>query len=182
MKQVLVRKFGHLAASAAFFAFPYFFSPKTMIGLCGLFAILLLLGHLIGLSRHHRVDRITLGEFYFPLGVALSAFFFLPQNLLAFQFGILILGVSDTAAELTGRLWGRHQIKSVHKTWEGVLAFFLVSLLIFLLFVWPQHPGTILAGLSITLLLTLLEGLLSFGLDNLFLPIIAAVLLNWLIK
>jgi len=176
-----IRKIGHFGVCVVVLFLPYVFSPRIIILLSLAFLGLLVLSRyfefLPGLGKH-KVDRKTFGEFYLPISVAISAYLFLPVHLEAFQFGIMILGFSDTAAEVIGLLIGRHKIKYLgEKTWQGTTAFFLVTLLIFIFFV----KGELWQGLVISIFLTATEAALRFGLDNLVLPILAGFLITLLI-
>jgi dolichol kinase len=119
------------------------------------------------------------GVIYFAIAVAISAFFFLPNNLLAFQFGALIFGLADSAAEIEGKAYGKHKIKFLgDKSWEGAAAFFLTSFVIFLCLIYSKNSINLFLGLLICLILTAAEALSSWGLDNLILPILAAYLIQ----
>jgi phytol kinase len=176
------RKIIHLGVGLVFFILPYFVSRIEILFICAIFFLALLLSRFHNfLPGVHGVNRKTWGEFYYPISIALTAWFFLPQNILAFQFGILILGISDAFAEIIGKAYGRHKIKIVSKSWEGASAFFVTALIIFFALIYPSHPGTALMGVGIVSVLTLVEVLLVFGLDNLLLPILAAFLINLII-
>lgn len=172
------RKLVHAGLALAVFVLPYFFRPVEIITLLVIFLVFLGLYSWAG-PHTHRVNRFTLGEFYFPVGIIVSTGFFLPQNLAAFQFGVLILGLADAAADVIGSHYGQHQIKFLKdKTWEGTTAFFLTALIITAGFAWHQTTGNVYDLVLVCLILSITESLLSFGLDNLVLPVLGA----WLFK
>jgi len=125
------------------------------------------------------VERKTFGEVFLPLGVILCATFFVPKNILAFQFGILIMGISDALASLFGERFGKHIIKVFghKKSIEGSLAFFISSVIIVLFFTQRLGYQIVL----IPLILTLIEFFSVLGLDNLILPIAGAFLFQLLL-
>ncbi len=169
------RKFIHIVSAAVFAALPYFLNKQEIIWASVLFLLTLLISRYLKL---HTVDRQTLGELYFPIGVAISAYFFLPQDRAAFQFGILVLGLADAAAALVGKSLGRRRIKFFpNKTWEGSFAFFATTFALFLCLTLSQGQFLLLQGLLIALLLTVVEAISDWGLDNLFLPLVGAVLM-----
>ncbi len=84
-----------------------------------------------------------------------------------------MLGFSDALASLVGSRFGKHHFLIINnkKTFEGSTAFFFTTILIlFFLGIF----GTL--GVILSLLLTLFEAVLVFGLDNLVVPVIAALL------
>ncbi len=176
------RKLTHVAVGIGFFLLPYFVGRIEILILCAIFfAALVLSRYHSFLPDIHNVERQTLGEFYYPVSIAITAWLFLPDKLIAFQFGVLILAIADAAAEITGRVYGQHHIKIVNKTWEGAAAFFVTGLIIFFLIIWPNFNGTGVKGMLIILTLTVAEIFLTYGLDNLFLPILAAYLVSLII-
>jgi len=180
IKSELSRKLIHAGTGVAAFLLPYFLDRDNILLICAIFTLFLLSTRRFNLLPGiHAVARKTHGEFYFPHGLAASAFFFLPENILAFQFGCLVLGLSDTAADLVGSSFGKHKIPLVKdKSFEGSIAFFITTLIIFLcLFIVPGHVG-ITIGIGISLGLTVIESMFSWGLDNLILPAIAGLLVK----
>lgn len=155
---------------------PSVLSRESIVVLGVLFAFLLLLTkHLNLVYSIHGVERVTYGEIFFPLGVAVTAYLFLPGDLAAFQFGVLVLGVSDAIASLVGRNFGSYKISFLKstKTIEGSLGFLLTTMaLLFML-----NPATPFLWLfAIPLVLTILEFALIYGFDDLLLPILAGIL------
>jgi phytol kinase len=172
----LTRKIAHIGGSLIACATPIFLSKEIIVSLCLLFAILIFLSRSTKyLSSIHAVDRKTYGDVFLPLGEALAAMVFLPHNVAAFQFGVLVMGISDAMAGIVGERYGTHPLHFFrsNKTLEGAATFFVCTLFISLFF------SSRLSGLlfPVALLLTLLELGLIYGLDNLVLPISAGFLL-----
>jgi len=173
----LTRRITHIGTAIVAGIAPLFVTRNELVIVCMIFAVVLLLGRRSGLfSAIHSVERHTFGEVYLPLGVAATALLFLPQNLLAFQFGIFIMGISDALAGLVGEVFGKHSVTIFgnRKTLEGSVAFFISSLLLTILFnpLWGYQL------VLFPLVLTIVEILLVFGLDNLLLPVVAAYLIQ----
>jgi len=148
----------------------------------------------------HSIERKTLGELYFPIGVALSAFIFLPAsaptlvsgqaNIVLFQFGVLVMGFADTTAAIIGVHYGKHKFTFVDprakifgagaskKSVEGSSAFFVTTFLILLFFNFFSIEIKLSGFLVLPIVLSFLELILSFGLDNLILPVVASFLLG----
>ncbi len=173
----LRRKIIHMLSAVAIFFFPYFFSLNQIIFLSLLFAFLFSLARFFDfLPIINKVKRISLGEVFYPLGVMLAAIIFLPHEVMAFQFGILVLGFSDALANIFGDLFGIHRFKILGgaKSLEGSSVFFFSTFILFFLFRFPFSFLDLSVYLIMSLALTLVELLLFFGLDNLILPSLAA--------
>lgn len=128
------------------------------------------------------VERSTLGEVWFPLGVLLAAAAF-PQARL-YAYGVLVMGLADAAASLYGQRCGRRGYRvpgGGRKTWAGSAAFLVTTALIGATLVgttegWTARAALVAVGLAAAL--TVAEGLLGRGLDNVVLPVAAAGLLS----
>ncbi|MGD0976896.1 MAG: hypothetical protein ABR875_01200 [Minisyncoccia bacterium] len=178
------RKIVHITSAIIVFLMPYYLNRLDIIGLSLFFIIFLLVTKKLGfLQSIHRVGRHSLGEIYFPLGVGLTAFFFLPNNIISFQFGFLILGFSDAIGGLVGySLGNRKTILLGNKSIEGTATFFLTTFLIFIFFIYSKTSTNLISAFPVVLLITLTELIFTGGLDNLFLPILSAVLIKVLLS
>jgi phytol kinase len=188
------RKLLHLGVGLVSLSYPFVFtSPLPVILINAAFICLLLLGrrHEPLRRRWHdltsRVDRQTVGEFYFPLSIALL--FLLTRNApLLFCVPVLILTISDAAAALIGTRYGLHPYRTAagHKTLEGSAAFFLCTFLLTQLplgLFTPLSPTTaILIAATLAVCMTLVEALSWGGLDNLLLPLVSFALLSLLLR
>lgn len=176
----ITRKFAHFGGALIAFLSPLFLSQKEVIVVSVIFALVLFSTRTTTLfSSIHAVKRNTLGEVFLPIGVALCAIFFLPQDIKAFQFGVLVMGICDGLAGLIGETFGKHYFKLFNrrKSIEGTLTFFLSSLI--LTFVFFSHFDYRVLGIA--LILTVVEFFLEFGLDNLVLPLLGAYLIAFLL-
>jgi len=175
----LTRKIAHIISGIITFFTPFYLTKWEIFSIGIIFFFLLILTKRFKLIPSiHSVQRKTLGEMYFPLAIAISALLFLPFDVIAFQFGILILGISDAVAALVGLRFGKHSYKILgnKKSLEGSLAFFITSCLIMLGLIGNFNYNF----LFIVFLLTFVEFALVFGLDNLILPVLAGYLFTLL--
>lgn len=173
----VTRKIAHIAASLNSLVAAWLLSQAEIIILCILSVITLLIARRMHtLSSVHDTERKTMGDLYLPIGALISALLFLPQDIGAFQFGVLIMGFSDGLAGLVGEAFGKHRLKflSRRKTVEGTLTFFVISLILTFLFM----PSIGYQVIVIPAVLTAAEYLLVYGLDNLVLPVLAAYLMH----
>jgi phytol kinase len=171
----LTRRVAHIGTSLVAVIAPLYVPQLLLAYLCTFVALILFVSKKYNILRSlHTVERHTYGEVYLPLGVALSAFVVLPHSLLAFQAGVLIMGIADALAGIVGEYFGKHPVRmwSRTKSIEGSLAFFVSTLLITFCFlpIFGFHL------LLIPCILTVLELSLDKGLDNLVLPLFAGVL------
>ncbi|MCB9463978.1 MAG: hypothetical protein H6682_09865 [Candidatus Eisenbacteria bacterium] len=122
------------------------------------------------------VDRLSLGEVYFPIAVALI-FALSHDDPLFYVIPIVILALADAVAALIGVRYGTLSYITGEgtKSIEGSVAFFFVAFLSvlvpLLLFTQVERTETLLVSLTIALLVMMLESVAWNGLDNLFVPI-----------
>ncbi len=176
------RKVIHISAALIICCFPYFLSLYYIILLAVLFSLIFLAAKIFNfLPIVSNVKRVSLGEVFYPLGVLISAIMFLPQNdVRSFQFGILVLGLSDALANILGGLFGRFKYKIVRstKTIEGSSAFFLSTFILFIIIKGKINSIPFDFYLLASLFLTLIEAVFFLGLDNLFLPVLSSYLFS----
>ena len=171
----LSRRLAHIGAGVINLLAPLYMSYTTIIIVNVLFAGLLLVGRKTDyFSSIQTSDRKTHGDVYFPLGIIAAAVIFLPENVLAFQYGVAIMGISDALAGFVGERWGQKRISIINnpKTLTGAAVFYISSLVITLIFAPQLLPMVFL----LPLILTAVEFVLVYGLDNLILPTAAGLL------
>ncbi|MBC7805649.1 MAG: hypothetical protein H7145_05805 [Akkermansiaceae bacterium] len=131
----------------------------------------------------HGVSRDSLGEIYFPVGVA-GLFFLADGDTVSYIIPVLLLALGDAVAALIGVRYGslKYETGEGQKSLEGSLAFLLVAFLSahvpLLLATNTGRAESLLIGLILGLLLTLIEAVAWRGLDNLFIPLGAFLLLR----
>src|SRR3989344_7897955 len=158
----ITRKIAHFGGALIAFISPLFLNQKEIIIIGIIFAIILFFTRRTKLfSSIQAVSRATFGEIFLPMGVALCALFFLPDDIKSFQFGVLIMGVSDGLAGLIGESFGKHYFKIMNsrKSIEGACIFFGTSLILTFLFASGINYGI----LAIPLILTVVEFFLEYG-------------------
>jgi phytol kinase len=170
----LTRKGAHVASAVIVAALPLVLSFVAVAVLAVVFVPFMVLSRRAGLFPSvHSVERTTLGEVYFPLGVLAAAVLVPAPG--PFAYGMLVMGLGDAAAGLAGKRYGRrgYRLVSAPKTYVGSAVFFATVALVGLAFV--SLPLALLLAAA----LTLVEALLGGGADNLVLPVAAAALLAW---
>ena len=176
----VTRRITHIGAALIAAISPLFLNQLTIVIACLLFAGVIFVGRKTTFfSSIHDVERKSLGDVFLPLGEAISAAVFLPHNIAAFQFGVLVMGISDALAGLIGERYGKHKIRLFGgtKSAEGSVVFFICTMILMLFFapVFSYQLILIAAVLTVTEVLTI------YGLDNLILPILGAFLIQFLL-
>lgn len=177
----LSRKLAHMSSGVVAACLPVFMSFPAVVVLALLFVPYMVVSRRIGLfPAVHGVERSTLGEVWFPLGVAAAAAA-VPQRI-PYAFGVLVMGLSDAFASLAGQRHGRRGYRGLgaRKTWVGSAVFLLTTAALALAALALDGPWTAASlGLALVLAgaLTVLEGVLGGGADNVALPLAGAALL-----
>jgi phytol kinase len=192
----LLRKLLHVGMGAVILSFPWLFRHAwPVLLLAGLFAAIFLSRKLFA-GRSGRpasglsgvldgVGRTSYGELYYAVSVA--ALFLLARGQpMLFFVPMLLLTLPDAVAALVGMRYGRHRYATTvgEKSAEGSVAYFAVALLAvhvpLLLFDRPPvgRAESLLIAVTLALLSTILEAIAWRGLDNLFVPLGAFVLLK----
>lgn len=186
----LLRKLVHVGMGLVTLTFPWIFGDPWPVGVLAGMSVVLLLA--LRQSRRLRarlggvldgVERQSLGEVYFPLGVAVL--FVLAQgDRVAYAIPLILLAVGDAVAALVGVRYGRQRYTTDEgsKSWEGSVAFLLVAFLAvhlpLLLATDTGRAESVLIAAILALLVAVLEAASWAGLDNLFIPIGAFALLR----
>ncbi len=200
---LVVRKIMHLSAGVVIFFIPAYFQSNYYPAVVALFFLVLnslnirfgWLGSLLpmpGTITLQSPAGKSYGSLLFPLVFLLQLLFLWESHKWIMQTSMLLMGVSDSLAALVGSSIGKKHIEHLTKnpkTVEGSLTMFLSGFLLLgasLMLFSPEFHGG-LAGKSFMMLFALalllavvataVEALLSYGLDNFFIPISVAYLL-----
>jgi phytol kinase len=177
------RKLVHLGMGLVGLSLPWFFRdarPVWLLALVGGVVVAVVrfvpaatqrLGGVLG-----GVSRSSLGDLYFPLGVALG--FTLAHGDPVLYCGALgVLVFADTAGALVGVQWGRlrYSLFGNRKSIEGSAAVWLVSAvwlaLVEITLGRSEWPVALLGGVLAAAAATVIEAVSGRGLDNLLLPV-----------
>lgn len=185
-----LRKLVHMGMGIVTLTFPWLFSKAwPVLLMAGLFAVLLLGLRLLAPLRERYggiiggVERQSWGEIYFPVAVGLL-FYFSRGDPLLYGVPILILTFADALSALIGTRHGRIRFGTDdgQKTVEGSATFFIVAflgtLMPLLMFAQMGHWQAVLIASCIGLLCMMVEASAWRGLDNLFIPLAAFIMLQ----
>lgn len=202
----VVRKCLHTTMGLVTLTFPWLFHEAWPVLLLAVLSVITLLSlryiKFLRCSVGTVIDgvgRSSLGEVYFPIGIAILFHLYLhfqkipPELMLAsYVIPVLLLTFADTAAALIGIAYGKWFYSTTDgiKSAEGSLAFFLCAfvLVLFPLYiVAPTDPNLtlsrmLLIALLLAFLAMLFEAIAWGGLDNLLLPVVSFLLLRLYIQ
>jgi dolichol kinase len=167
----LLRKTVHIGDGLLASALPLFVSFRAIAGIALFFA------GAMAISRRrriftavHDVERRSYGEIFYPLGIALLATFF--PHWRPFVYGVLVIALADGLAAPVGMRFGRRKLPG-GKSVAGSATFFAISLSVGLALALAP-----VVAIAAAVVLTVAEASLRYGLDNLVLPPLAALLIG----
>lgn len=185
-----MRKLAHIGTGLLAMPFPWLFSSaEPVFVICGVALLLLIAVSVIPAMRArlgaslYAVDRVSHGEFYFPIAVAVL-FFLARGDRLFYLIPLLVLTLADAVAAVLGSTYGKmpYEGMGAKKSVEGSVAFFATAFFAvhvpLLLFSQLSRPQTLFVALDIALVVTLLEAVSWRGLDNLIIPLGGLLLLH----
>jgi phytol kinase len=193
----LLRKILHVGMGLVAVAFPWLFDrlwPVLVLGVLSLTGMIALrtvkaLAGGVG-TIVSGVHRVSLGELYFPLAIAIQWYLYLYEGgpaeigVLLYCIPLLLLTLADAVAALVGVNYGRWRYTTADglKSTEGSFSFFLCAFLCvhvpLLLATDTGRTETLLIALLLAWVAMLFEAIAWGGLDNLVLPLVAHLLLK----
>jgi phytol kinase len=141
------------------------------------------------------VKRWTIGHLVYAVGIGLVAVIFQSKSL--FFTTTLILALADGIAALVGKKYGIYlfRVPGGVKSIEGSATFFFITLIIISLYVLMLRTGefgeyaslslgykTVFNVLLVSGIITASEAIVAYGLDNITIPLLAALLINQFIN
>lgn len=190
VKTEYTRKFAHSSASLLSLTFPLIYDSWEYVLVMGVifFFVLLFAQHRHLLKSINDIARKSYGGILLPVAIvgAFIVSVWLDDAKL-FIIPILLLGVSDSLAGITGVFFGSKLRKIIiyklrlNKTYLGSTVFFVTSLVIctytLYWFVGNYSTPTIVAALSVAAGAALVEAFSIKGLDNFTVPLTALLIL-----
>lgn len=187
----VLRKALHVTMGLVAMCLPWIFHEPTPVIWLGLACIvlLLLIKYIRALKRHlgsslNLVNRNSLGEIYFTLGVVIT-FVLAEGNTTLYVLPILILTFADALAALSGTFSGirRFTTPDGEKTIIGSVTFFISALFLSLIYmqIFADFDFTkvILISLILGMALMMVEAIAWKGMDNLLVPVGCYYLLEY---
>jgi len=143
--------------------------------------VLLFAGFLHRFSSIEDIKRWSWGHFLYPIGLILVAVFF--KDPVVYSFATLELALADGFAAVFGERYGRikYHILGATKTLLGSAVFLAITLTIFYTYADSFGvDGSITTSFLIAgaVGLTIVEGSIAAGFDNLVIPFLTAIILS----
>jgi phytol kinase len=132
------------------------------------------------------VGRKSYGTFFYSVSMGLLIAIFWPLKHPEYAvIGILAMAWGDGLAAIVGQKWGRHPYKILgnSKSLEGTVTLLVVSYVITTIILYITHgnlPIVWFVGIPVAIVAVILESISQFGIDNITLPLGAALLAFWL--
>jgi len=145
------------------------------------FVLLNAASYRFGLIKSVESGERNIGTILYPASVALLLVLTFESNRAVGAAGVLAMTYGDAAASLIGRRFGRrvYRVAGYPRTVEGSLAMFGVSwaaMLAAFALLGPQpDAGIVVATLAAALVVTLLEAVSLWGIDNVLVPLGASL-------
>ena len=177
------RKAVHIAIGLYAIFLPLLFDAAWPVILLILIALVLMAALRMPASRAtglgaaiHSVERRSYGDIWLALAIGF-VFLHAGDSYILYALPIAVIALSDAAAALLGSSYGRARfvIEDGVKSWEGVVVFFAVTMIIamvmLLLLTDIPRLNVIVLALAVAAFAATVEAVSWRGLDNLFVPI-----------
>ena len=175
----LSRKLIHILVGSFVAFWPYIMSVNSIRIISVLFTIVVFSSMKFNIFKSiHTVKRDSLGEIYFAISVGLITF--INPSHLVYTISLLTMSLADGLAALVGTYYGMNRKYKVYgraKTVLGSLTFFIVALVLILIYIDKTGHVISLGYLALAAGLTLIENISPKGMDNLLVPLVAALFL-----
>ena len=175
----LSRKLIHILVGSFVAFWPYIMSVNSIRIISVLFTIVVFSSIKFNIFKSiHSVKRDSLGEIYFAISVGLITF--INPSHLVYTISLLTMSLADGLAALVGTYYGMNRKYKVYgrsKTVLGSLTFFIVALVLILIYIDKTGHVFSLGYLAVASGLTLIENISPKGMDNLLVPLVAALFL-----
>lgn len=165
------RKFGHILSGLLIITSTYYLTYPEMI----LFSLMLIVGavgtRILKFKSVNNVTRKTIGTTLFAVATLILTLLWFEDRVELLRYGIWILTIPDALAAVIGSQWGTY-LEEYGKSYLGSAVFFVTVFVLSFIF-----SSSIIIALLLAVILTLMEFLTVWGLDNLTMPITGSVLL-----
>lgn len=184
----VARKFIHMLAGSYIAFWPLLMPMPVIMALSAAFIVVLLLAKRYKIFRAmHNVQRKTWGDVLFAAGIGLSAYLVHTMNVSVglFTVAILHMACADGLAAIVGmRAKKNISYKTIlkhKKSVVGTFVFWSVSVLIITAYAYFTDEISFAAIIpiffTVSILLTVLENIAVYGLDNILVPVASVLLL-----
>lgn len=198
LQSEFIRKFVHILVSNWWFIYAtYFTDTLYSITVPVTFIIVNAIATFTNFTDKLRLTERTrnYGLIYFPISLTILSIFHSYMRIIpkyAVGIGILTMGYGDGLAAIIGIKMGKNKIKlgnlSGNKSYQGSGVMFFVTFCVLLSFVNYYNLGSMLNFILlwkltfISLIVTIAEATTPLGLDNISVPLMAAIMSAYMLK
>lgn len=174
------RKIVHILIGSFIAFWPLYMSWNWIRIISLFFLIGIVISKLLNIfTSIHEVERFTIGEISFALAV--GAVTFITHNDWIYVASILQMSLADGMAAIIGVHFGnnnKYKVFGSVKSVTGSITFILVSFITLFLSAYVARAHILVINLVvIALIATVVENVAVYGLDDLFLPVVVALIL-----
>ena len=175
------RKFIHILVGSFVAFWPYYLSWKDIRYISLAFLIVVGLSKLLNIfTSIHEVERFSVGEICFALAVGLTTF--ITKTDWIYTAAILQMSIADGMAAIIGIKFGHansYRVLGAKKSVAGTTAYIVAALFIMTgLRILSGSQLSLLFIVGVALIDAFIENIAVYGLDNLFLPLVTAIILS----
>jgi phytol kinase len=179
------RKFVHILAGSFIAFWPWLISWRSIQFISLLMVIVTLFNHRLKIFNHLGKHRYDYGDVLFAVGVFLCSLITTQKTL--FALAVLQMALADGLAAVIGKKFGKHwryKVFDEERTIIGSMTFWVVSLCILGTgFIVASNLMAYSTYAALLLLLppalVLLENVTTRGFDNVLVPVVALIILNF---
>jgi phytol kinase len=179
------RKFAHIAVGVFVASWPWLISWRTIQAVATAMLLVVAINNRRTIFKFNKgIARKSYGDYFFALGILASAG--LSSSKVFFMIAMLHLGLADAMGALIGSRFGfkwRYKVFNHTKTVIGSMAIWVTSLIILGVGVLFAHELISFSHYLLLLvvlppLITALENISVYGLDNLVIPVVVVIALQ----
>ena len=184
----LIRKFLHISLGVFIAFWPFFLSWNQIYILVILFLVGILMARTLSFiskkitlfSSVKKLDRQSLGEIYFSLGIGFTAL--LTHDKYIFMASVLTLSLADGLAAIIGKRYGtttKYRVFGAHKSLVGSAVFLVTTMIIIVIYyALSARAPSLMMILLLPPIATFVESFCDGGIDNLVIPLTILIALK----
>lgn len=175
------RKTVHMLVGVLVSLWPYYLTWNEIRLISLAFLAVVAVSKLLNIfASIHEVERFSIGEISFALAVGLITY--VTKTNWIYTAALLQMSLADGVAAIVGVHYGHknsYKVFGAKKSIAGTLAFFVTSIAILLIIDYLAKANlSLILMLGVSLLVTMVENVAVYGLDNLLIPLVTALILT----
>ena len=189
-KAEITRKIVHIASGNIILFAWRLHLPMYLLIIGSIIAVIVILtSHFFSLFPSiNDIKRVSYGTLFYAFSIGILSYYFWYEERFEYEvIGILIMTWGDGMAAVIGRKFGKHtyQIFNTNKSWEGSLVMMSLSFIVcsmILGFTGESVSKILVVSLITSIVATIFEMFSNFGIDNLTVPVVSALISFYLVN